>query len=124
MAHKILDDDAMLLAQVLGSLNLDETAGTARFMESLAFDAIFREDWERICGNLDQLHFYDSLAAGMFDALENHGDLENAMRERAGQLLREVEAQYDGLLDEIEENYEWICKHMVSMEIHRRKYKC
>lgn len=120
MAQKILDDDAMLLAQVLRSFNLDETTSAARFIESLTFDAIFREEWERICGNQHQLHLYDRLADDIFDALENHGDLENSVRERASQLLREIEAQYAGLLGEIQAHYEWISKHMVSMGSYRR----
>jgi len=115
MAQKISDDDALLLAQVLRSFNLDETTSAARFIESLTFDAIFREEWERICGNQHQFHFYDRLADDIFDALENHADLENSVRERAGQLLREIEARYASLLGEIQAHYEWICKHMVYM---------
>lgn len=115
MVQKISDDDALLLAQILRSFDLDETTSAARFVESLTFDAIFREEWERICGNQHQFYFYDRLADDIFDALENHGDLENSVRERAGQLLREIEARYASLLGEIQAHYEWICKHMVSM---------
>lgn len=101
MAQKILDDDFMLLAQVLRSFNLDETTSAARFIESLALDLIFREEWERICGNQHQLHLYDRLADGIFEALENHGNLEQSVRERACQLLQQIEAQYASLLGEI-----------------------
>jgi hypothetical protein len=115
MAQKISDDDALLLAQILRSFGLDETTSAARFVESLTFDAIFREEWERICGSQHQFDFYDRLADDIFDALENHGDLENSVRERAGQLLREIEARYASLLGEIQAQYAWICKHVVSM---------
>jgi hypothetical protein len=115
MGQKISDDDALSLAQILRSFDLDETTSAARFVESLTFDAIFREEWERICGSQYQFHFYDRLADAIFDALENHGDLENSVRERAGQLLREIEARYTSLLGEIQAQYEWICKHIVSM---------
>lgn len=115
MAEKISDDDALLMAQILRSFNLDETTSAARFIESLTFDTIFREEWESICGNQHQLQFYDRVADAIVDALEKHGDMESSMRERACQLLREIETQYANMLGEIQTHYEWLCNYLVSM---------
>jgi hypothetical protein len=117
MRQKISDDDALLLAQVLRSFNLDETTSAARFIESLTFDEIFREEWESICGNQHQLQFYDRLADDIFDALENKEDVENSVREKASQLLREIETQYVQLLGEIQWHYEWLSKYLISREV-------
>jgi hypothetical protein len=117
MRQKISDDDALLLAQVLRSFNLDETTSAARFIESLTFDDIFREEWESICGNQHQLQFYDRLADDIFDALENKEDVENSVREKASQLLREIETQYVQLLGEIQWHYEWLSKYLISREV-------
>jgi hypothetical protein len=97
MVEKISDDDALLLAQILRSFNLDETTSAARFIESLTFDAIFLEEWERICGHQPQLQFYGTLAEAILDGLANHGDVDNAVREKASQLLVEIEAHYEWL---------------------------
>lgn len=119
VTEKISDDDALLLAQILRSFNLDETTSAARFVESLTFDAIFREEWESISGNQHQLHFYDSLADAIFDALENHEDMEDSVRERASQLLGEIETQYANLLGEIQAHYEWLCNYLISARSRR-----
>ena len=115
MAQKI-SDNALLLAQTLRSFDLDETTSAARFIESLICDVIFREEWERICGNQHQLHFYDRLADDIFDALTKHGTLENSMRLKVGQLLQEIEAQYASLLGEIQAHNKWIYRYMASMK--------
>ncbi|NKI69355.1 hypothetical protein GN109_07995 [Collimonas pratensis] len=116
MAQKISDTDALLLAQELRSFDLDETTSAARFIESLTFDAIFREEWERICGSLHQLHFYDRLADDIFEALEKPGTLENSVRLKIDQLLQEIEARYTSLLGEIHAHRKWIYKYMASVK--------
>jgi hypothetical protein len=103
MVQRISDDDALLLAQILRSFNLDETTSAARFIESLTFDSIFLEEWESSCGNQPQLQFYGTLAEFILDALANHDDLDNSVREKAGKLLGEIEA-----------HYEWLSKYLVS----------
>jgi len=116
MARKAPDDDPLLLAQILRSFNLDETTSAARFIESLAFDTIFREEWESIYGNQHQLQFYDRLADDIFDALENHGGVENSVREQASQLLGEIQG-----------HYEWLCKHLLgteNREIDQKRKSC
>jgi hypothetical protein len=103
MVEKISDDDALLLAQILRSFNLDETTSAARFIESLTFDAVFLEEWERICGHQPQLQFYGTLADAILDGLANHSDVDSLVREKANQLLVEIEA-----------HYEWLSKYMAS----------
>ncbi|AMP00192.1 hypothetical protein CAter282_2315 [Collimonas arenae] len=97
MTQRILDDGPLLLAQMLRSFNLDETTSAARFIESLTFDEIFREEWESIFGNQQQLQFYNRISADISDAMKNHNDLENSVQEKAGQLLDEVRAHYEQL---------------------------
>ena len=123
MAEKISDDDALLIAQILRSFNLDETTSAARFIESLTFDTIFREEWESICGDQHQLQFYDRVADAIVDALEKHGDMENSMRERACQLLRDIENHYAGMLAEIQVHYEWLCNYLISAGSRRDRPK-
>jgi hypothetical protein len=97
MLQNISDDDALLLAQILRSFNLDETTSAARFIESLTFDAIFLEEWESVCGSQPQLRFYGRLADAILDGLANHSDVDNSVREKATQLLAEIEAHYEWL---------------------------
>lgn len=103
MVEKASDGDALLLAQILRSFNLDETTSAARFIESLIFDSIFLEEWERACGSQPQLHFYGRLADAILDGLANRRDVDNSVREKASQLLVEIEA-----------HYEWLSKYMIS----------
>ncbi|MEO6918770.1 MAG: hypothetical protein ABI188_06870 [Collimonas sp.] len=94
MIGKISDDDALILAKELRSFDLNETTSVARFVESLIFDPIFCEEWERICSMPPELQFYGTLADAILNALANQ---ENWFQERANQLLVQIEAHYESL---------------------------
>ncbi|MEO6921035.1 MAG: hypothetical protein ABI171_18795 [Collimonas sp.] len=99
MIEKISSDDALLLAKELRSLDLDETTSAARFIESLISDAIFCEEWERTCSISPQLQFYGTLADAILCALRNNDNEENSLWEKAGQLLDQIEAHHESLID-------------------------